>query len=522
MITDLTSERPQWILSAYGPGRNAPVQLFGGPIREQSLEEMRLLHYTGEASGNPQQAIQEANKLFQASEDQIRTAVDNIYNAINFISQSNEKPNRVDICKSSAGVDGGFKTNPLNQASNSTSANPLGNIPFGSPSELGKTSPFGAPSQQLHKPQFGAPSQPGPAAQFGTASAIGQRPNPFAPVNPTSSVSPFGAYSTNSNAFNIQSQAQSSNPFSSSSQPQPSSFPGLVSGKFGAPSGQNPSPFANSNTPSSSTPFGGASSTPFGAPSPAPTNPFQASGATPTSFGAPSISANPFQTSGASSTTFCAPSALSNPFSTSKAAPNSFGAPSSGSVNPFQASNNQSSNVGNPFASGTKPDAPLQTSAQSSLHTFQSQTTQPNSNPFGAGSSGSVGNHFGTSSSLIAKSNDVLQSTVDGNSQIKTWKRQPELESYSSMGPDKKHLAMFKGRRVVYHADAPGFESGGRWQRIWCPKGVPSEAANTEMDPSSYDASTEAAYLHLHQTGSLPGGVIPMMPPKVEWCQFDF
>jgi nucleoporin NUP42 len=57
IITDLTTERPQWILSAYGPGRNAPEQLFGGEMREQSFEEMRLLHYVGLASGNAQQAV---------------------------------------------------------------------------------------------------------------------------------------------------------------------------------------------------------------------------------------------------------------------------------------------------------------------------------------------------------------------------------------------------------------------------------------------------------------------------------
>jgi nucleoporin NUP42 len=56
ILTDLTTEQPQWILSAYGPGRAAPAQLFGG-AREQSFEEMRLLHYISMAAGNPQQAV---------------------------------------------------------------------------------------------------------------------------------------------------------------------------------------------------------------------------------------------------------------------------------------------------------------------------------------------------------------------------------------------------------------------------------------------------------------------------------
>lgn len=52
--TDLADERPTWIMSAYGPGKDAPDQLFGGYPREQSFEELRL-HVT--TSANPQQAV---------------------------------------------------------------------------------------------------------------------------------------------------------------------------------------------------------------------------------------------------------------------------------------------------------------------------------------------------------------------------------------------------------------------------------------------------------------------------------
>lgn len=53
---DLQEERPEWILSAYGPGRDAPEQLWGG-ILEQSPEEMRLHALTCEAAGNLQGAV---------------------------------------------------------------------------------------------------------------------------------------------------------------------------------------------------------------------------------------------------------------------------------------------------------------------------------------------------------------------------------------------------------------------------------------------------------------------------------
>lgn len=54
---DLTIERPQWILSAYAPGRGCPDQLFGGYPREQSFEEMRLHYMMGKTAGNEQQAV---------------------------------------------------------------------------------------------------------------------------------------------------------------------------------------------------------------------------------------------------------------------------------------------------------------------------------------------------------------------------------------------------------------------------------------------------------------------------------
>lgn len=54
---DLTGEAPTWILSCYGPGRDAPEQLFGGYPREQSTEEIRLHYEKGVAAGKQQEAV---------------------------------------------------------------------------------------------------------------------------------------------------------------------------------------------------------------------------------------------------------------------------------------------------------------------------------------------------------------------------------------------------------------------------------------------------------------------------------
>ena len=60
---DLSEELPQWILSCYGPGRDAPEQLWGGYPREQSVEEIRLHFVMGSMAGNPQGAV----RLFTCS-----------------------------------------------------------------------------------------------------------------------------------------------------------------------------------------------------------------------------------------------------------------------------------------------------------------------------------------------------------------------------------------------------------------------------------------------------------------------
>jgi nucleoporin NUP42 len=78
ILADLTTEKPQWILSAYGPGRNAPIELFDGP-REQSFEEMRLLHYIAVASGNPQQAVRHVFSSLSSRIDFIRFKKQNSY-----------------------------------------------------------------------------------------------------------------------------------------------------------------------------------------------------------------------------------------------------------------------------------------------------------------------------------------------------------------------------------------------------------------------------------------------------------
>lgn len=69
---DITEERPSWILSAYGPGRDAPEQLWGGYPIEQSFEEARLHFVMGQMAGNPQGAV--SSSLFEVTRQETDSA----------------------------------------------------------------------------------------------------------------------------------------------------------------------------------------------------------------------------------------------------------------------------------------------------------------------------------------------------------------------------------------------------------------------------------------------------------------
>ena len=82
---------------------------------------------------------------------------------------------------------------------------------------------------------------------------------------------------------------------------------------------------------------------------------------------------------------------------------------------------------------------------------------------------------------------------------------------------------MFKGKRVVYRDGEPGFERRDRsWEKIWFPQGAPQLNGDTEMEDAAYDEQTKAAYMHVRQTGTFEGNLMPMLPPKRDWCLWDF
>ena len=303
---DLSKERPLWILSAYGPGKQAPVQLFGGLPREQSFEELRLRHYELAAQGNEQQAIQEAQTLVRNAEQQTQSALNDIDGAIQYIiAGGNQHPNRIDICNAKENHRSLSNLQAAAATASTTASDfsrpPVAAIPastFGQPS----SSTFGVPSSMFGQtPALGRPANPFKAP---SAPALGQtaisgasqtstfgQPSSFGKVMPTTSAfgQPTIPSSTFGQATHLIPLGKPSNSFAQYSS---------QTSTFGKPSQPNPfgtqatSAFTTGtslqNLPATTNPFGQNSSTQassFGRPSNLPANPF----ARPTASSGPSV-----------------------------------------------------------------------------------------------------------------------------------------------------------------------------------------------------------------------------------------
>ncbi|GKT99034.1 unnamed protein product [Fusarium langsethiae] len=571
---DLTAEVPQWILSAYAPGRDAPGQLFGGFPREQSFEELRLHFMMGKASGNEQQALNEAQELYANAQQQMQTALRDVKGAVDFlVSAENNHPNRHDICREgtqgapfgeflvgkrpkSTIADTGAQSNPF--GANNNNASPFGGgastgaSAFGQPSALGaKPSAFGAPAfGQPSQPAqggsaFGQPSQPsafGQPSQLGqSGSAFGQPAQPSAFGQPSQPASAFGqpsALGAKPSAFGTPAFGQPSQPSAQVSvlgQPSQPNAGGSVFGQPSQPNAQGSAFGQPSQLNAGGSAFGqasqlGAKPNPFGAPSGTnnSSSPFgNAANNNPPAanpFGAPSAgtainqNANPFGANNAGATPFGKPSQPAQGTSP-------FGQPSNAAApaasNPFGASNatpNQSAN--NPFGQPSQPQA----------NGFASQNNQPQaSNPFGKPSQpaanpfGQPSNPAPPSSNPFASQPQPAAAAPSGNPYPPNSSRQhPPVESYSSKGMDGR-LTMFKGKSVVYKDGKPGIqEFDGSWRRVWFPDGPPGYSVDTELPSEKYDDKSKAQWMAFAQTGTFQDGLMPELPPPRECTLWDF
>ncbi|KAI9841226.1 MAG: hypothetical protein M1838_003671, partial [Thelocarpon superellum] len=451
IIEDLT-ERPEWLLSAYGPGRNAPIQLFGGPSREQSFEEMRLHHYHAASAGQVQQVVDQAQRLVSQAEQQIQAALADVDGAINYVLEgAKTHPNRIDVCAgASASVQGG---NAPAAISGQPPAFALGSGAFGKPSNLNVPgTAFGQTTAQAPATSaFGQPSQLG-----GGSSAFGKPSQLGAGVTGFGQPSQLGAPTT---GFGQPSQLGGN---LAAGQPP---LRGPSAGVFGGSAAHGASgAFGQPTTLTPSGGFGKPSDVPhagvFGRPSAPPSNPFAASSAT---AQAPAPG------------TFGQPSPLTRP-------------------NPFAVPANQATTGSDAFAT---PQAPT-------------------SNPFGPANVARTDGNDAGSGGIFAKPAVVPNGTApqQGGS---------DPSGYSTRDASNRLLS-WKSRRVQYIDGEPCYQGGdGKWERIWFPDGSPPTIENdTHLPMENYDDKTKDAYLYVRDHGVFKDGWMPLLPPRREWCRWDF
>ncbi|KAH7028809.1 uncharacterized protein B0I36DRAFT_126330 [Microdochium trichocladiopsis] len=536
---DLARERPTWILSCYGPGRDAPEQLFGGPDREQSLEEARLFVMS---QPDPQAAYGKIQALYQQAEQQMQSAVANLDGAMQFLLAGEAKhPNRHDICKQSVGRQGGYS--PDASQPPAPSSNPFGKpagattSAFGQPSigaqpsafgggggggAIGGTGAFGSSAPAAAAPAFGQPTAAAAAPAFGQPAAFGAKASPWGSASAGAAVA-TPAFGQSSFGQPAQSTA------GGSAFGQPSQI-GTTSA-FGQPStlGAKPNPFGGGGS-STQSPFGQPAQTSttgaFGQP---------AQPATTSAFGQPSAlgqKPNPFGAQAPAA----APSAFGQP-----AASSPFGqpAPAAQGMNGVQGAQQQpaaSNPFGQPAGGGFASAAAATTSPFGQKPGGFGTATTPAANPFGqpqpaaqpsqpaasvASTPGATGgNPYGPNSQ---KQHPPLESYVTKQStgQLATFRGQPV--GYKFRVGDKYMDALPEGGTLQQNPPAPGIRNqDGSWRRVLFPFGAPGYNKDTEPDdPAKYTPQVKAAYEISAARGMFEGDM-PECPPMREDCVWNF
>ncbi|KAK1065554.1 hypothetical protein LTR33_011807 [Friedmanniomyces endolithicus] len=540
-------EKPQWPLSCYGAGRNAPRQLLEGPL-EQSMEEMRVLCYMAARENKLQDYLQHESALKAQAQQQTQNILNDLDSALKYVMDGeHQHPNRLDeVAKNASSqpaAGGGF-----GQASTSGSGSLGGGIGqasglgsgitrggFGQPSSAGNGSAFGAPSvpsgPRSQLSGFGAPSQPAGGSTFGHPSkpAFGQPSQPAsspafgAPSQPGGGASTFGSAS----AMGAQGSA-----FGKPSQP------GFAQSGFGQ--AQKPA-FGAPSQPVGISPFSTAQQQPQQRP-----NPFAAVASQPSGFAQASQSqaqqASPFASAGQSDG-FGTPSgpAAANRFAAKVAAP-AFGAPSQPNGIAFAQPSSGTSGFGQPSAPSTgfgQPSAPTAASCDMDLISPTRPTTTTNGalSGFGAlqasstaltATARSTNGGFG---GLNAPASSTIPAPAAAHTNGATMPGIPGTASYTTRGPDGKSLSTWKGRPVTYDREqtpwAPYYTNPQtrKQERIWHPDGIPDRPnPYAEAEPDIYLGDLgkvlKEVYENVMEREEF-GDVVPEVPPKREWVRWD-
>ena len=489
-------------------------------LNKQYVHRIHLRRAPMSLYSNPHQ-IQEAQALVTHAEQQMSTALNDMDGAIRFILEGEKThPNRHDVCArfsassqppSSSGT--AFGQGPTSAPSTVAFAQPSSasaGTAFGQPTRLGGAgSAFGQPSQLGGASAFGKPSQLG-----GSAPAFGQAPQLGGTSSAFGKPSQLGGATS---AFGQPSQLAGNPPA------QPSAF-GQAS-SFGKPSalGQASS-FGQPSTLGHGSSFGqpsglGQATSAFGQPS-------QLGGTAPAS-NAPAFGVN----SQAPNSVFGQPSQppattlfgqgtqeiTNNPsFGQTTAMPtaNAFGKPSVPAASPFNAATTAPTQGPAPFG---QPQAKISNPFAAA---GQSTTAQPVVNPFDANPPPKT-----DSFASLGQTNGAVSQPGNATNPYSSDAKlnHPDLQTYSARDGSNKVLS-WKSKPVQYVDGEPCLmrADDGKWEKIWFPDGPPPYNEDTELPLEMYDDKTKEAYLFMRDHGVFKDGWMPYLPPRREWCTWDF
>ncbi|KAI9845414.1 MAG: hypothetical protein M1837_004892 [Sclerophora amabilis] len=324
----------------------------------------------------------------------------------------------------------------------------------------------------------------------------------------------FGPQQQTSGVFARSSQPASG--FGQTSSPAPTSFsafgkPSFSSDTngFGQPNQPTSNPFGVSSQPASN-PFGRPSQPAFGQPS-QPGSAFQAP-SQPT-FGQPAMP----------SSSFGAPSFPGFGQPPGPSTSNSFGRPA-------QPNSNQITD---------RPSEPssMEWEAEAENNAPSGFTSQPPNNPFGkvAQSTSNVFENGPQGSAQFQGAvggvggKDETGNPVPFPVQIANPYHpeskfvHPDLRTYSVRDASNK-LLTWHSKPVHYIDNEPCFkrDDDGTWEKIQFPDGPPAYNPDTEFPELEYDEETKEAYLFLREHGYFKDDWMPNLPPRREWCTWDF
>ena len=398
---------------------------------------------------------------------------------------------------------------------------------FGQPatSSFGKPSVgFGQPSfGQSAQPVFGQPAQPAPVfGQPGTPAPVFGQPAKPAPVfgQPEQPSTAFGKPAFGSTGFGQPTTVGAKSSFAA-----PSAGTG-----FGQPSfGQSSQPTASFGQPSQPTSgFGQPSQRSSGFAQAAQSNPF-GQPSQPSPFSQPTTTSSGFGQN------------ITNPASDSESTP-AFGKPSTATPT-FGQPPTQPSNI---FVAKSENKRADSDDAMTSPVFSPASRSTTNSNQFGVSNPMSGP---GSSTAQAARKSSLSEvgvlppNTNSSATPHPLTNKAPRPLHYTQTipataptvtDPATGKLRRYRGRQVQYINDCPCYErpDGKGWERIWFPQngqtqdviylGRADKIRDLVAEEDRYTDELTQEFAFLFEMGKFKGGKMPVVPPKREWCLYDF